>query len=139
VGSARLVASSGVSGFIRFRYNDWDEETIVPVDSHNATAHTLAFDNTNGAATGVAIANLASSTANVSVVVRDSSGTQIGSSSMALPSNGHSSFTLSDQFASTLNQQGSVELQAPTGSPISVIGIRFPSSNAFTSIPPVMP
>jgi len=49
VGSARLASSGTVSGFIRFRYDAWDQETIVPVDARNASAYTLVFDNTNGA------------------------------------------------------------------------------------------
>jgi hypothetical protein len=139
VGSARLTSDGAVTGFIRFRYIPWDQETIVPIDSRSANAYTLAFDNTNGAATGVAVVNLAGTPANIPVVIRDASGAQIGSGAIALPANGHSSFTSTDRFAATLNQQGTLEFDTPAGRQISVLGIRFPQSRAFTSIPVVTP
>jgi hypothetical protein len=139
VGSARLTSDGAVTGFIRFRYGPWDQETIVPVDSRSANSYTLAFDNTNGAASGVAVVNLASTPANIPVVIRDASGAQIGSGAIALPANGHSSFTSTDRFAATVNQQGTIEFDTPAGGQIGVLGIRFPQSGAFTSIPVVTP
>ena len=137
VGSARLIANGAVSGFVRFRYEPWDQETIVAADSINGQIYTLAFDNTNGAATGVAIVNLSAASASIPVTLRDASGVQIGTGTIALPGSGHQSFTLTDQFPAAVDQLGTVEFDAPAGGAISALGIRFPMSNAFTSIPPV--
>lgn len=130
------LAGASIS-VVRFRYEPWDQETIVPADSSNGHIYTLAFDNTNGAATGVAIVNLTTASANIPATIRDASGAPIGLGTIALPGNGHQSFTLTDLFPATVNQVGTVEFDAPTGGAISALGIRFPVSNAFTSIPPV--
>lgn len=135
-GSARLVSGAGVSGFIRFRYDAWDQETIVRVDSGNGSVYTLAFDNTGGASAGVAIANLGSAAAKIPVTIRDAAGILIVADSITLPPNGHSSFTLTDRFPAAANQQGTVEFDSAPGG-ISALGIRFPASNSFTSIPAV--
>ena len=138
-GSAQLSIRGSVSGFIRFRYNPRDEEAIVPLESRNAAAYILAFDNLNGVATGVAISNLASTPASVPVVIRDSVGNHIGSDTINLAGNGHSAFVLSTQFLATANQAGSVEFDTPPAGNISVLGIRFDPSGVFSTIPVVTP
>jgi hypothetical protein len=137
VGSSQMSTDGDVNGFIRFRYAPWDQEAIVPLETRKASAYTLAFDNTSGVVTGVAVVNLSEAPANIPVVIRDDSGTQIGSSSVSLPAKGHSSFVLSDQFASTVNRSGTIEFDTPAGGQISVLGMRFPPGERFTTIPVV--
>ena len=38
-----------------FRYNPNGQEAVVPLERRNANAYLLAFDNTRGTATGIAI------------------------------------------------------------------------------------
>ena len=52
-GSAQLTTAGHVSGFVIFRHNG--QEAVVPLESRNATGYIVAFDNTNGTATGVAL------------------------------------------------------------------------------------
>ena len=55
-GSAQLSTTGNVSGFVIFRHND--QEAVVPLESRNANSYLLAFDNTNGTATGIAVNNV---------------------------------------------------------------------------------
>jgi hypothetical protein len=135
IGSAQLTADGSVSGFIRFRYGPRNQEAIVPIESRNSASYIVAFDNTNGLAAGVAVANLSANAVTIPVPIRDSSGAQIASGVVALAANGHSAFVLSDQFAAAANQTGTIEFDAPTGSQISVLGLRFHASGASPRFP----
>ena len=134
-GYAQLTSDSGIKGFIRFRYAPRDQEAIVPLETRNASSYVLAFDNTNGIATGAAIANLTGASASIAVLIRNNNGAQIGSGTISLAANGHASFVLSDRFASTANQTGTIEFDTPALGQISVLGLRFPPSGRFTTIP----
>ena len=136
-GSAQLLAEPGVGGFIRFIYAPTGQEAIVPLETRNAASYTLAFDNTNGVATGVALANVSSLSVTVPVTIRNDAGTTIGSGTIPLLLSGHSSFTLTDRFAETANQSGTVEFDTPPGARIAALGLRFPPSFNFSTIPVV--
>ena len=102
----------------------------------------LAFDNANGTATGVAVANASTQMVNVPVTLRDGTGTQIGTGSIPLAANGHSSFMLASQFPVTAGIRGTVEFDTPgfgsaTPAQISVLGIRSPPALTFTTLPPL--
>jgi hypothetical protein len=139
IGSAQLTTDGSVSGFIRFRYGPRNQEAIVPMESRNSSSYIVAFDNTNGLAAGVAVANLSANAVAIPVLIRDRSGAQLGSGVVTLAANGHSAFVLSDQFVAAANQAGTIEFDAPTGSQITVLGLRFPASGAFSTIPVVTP
>ena len=70
---------------------------------------------------------------------RDDSGNLIstGSGFVVLNSNGHSSFTMTNNFPLTAGIRGTVEFDKPAGTAISVIGIRSPPVLTFTSLPPL--
>lgn len=139
IGSAQLTTDGSVSGFIRFRYGPRDQEAIVPIEARNASSYILPFDNTNGVAAGVAIAGNSTAPASIPVLIRDSTGARIGVGTVAVPTNGHSAFVLSDQFPITANLSGTVEFGTPAGGQISVLGFRFPQSGAFSTIPVLAP
>jgi hypothetical protein len=111
----------------------------VPLETRNAASYILAFDNTDGLATGIAVANVTSAPANISVSIRDATGAQLGFETIAIPANGHSAFVLSNQFAETANQTGTIEFATPAGGEISVLGMRFLASGTFSTIPVVTP
>lgn len=125
-GYAQVTTDAGVDGFIRFRYAPRDQEAIVPLETRKASSYTLSFDNTNGIATGVAVANLLAVPANIPVLIRDNTGAQIGSGSVSLPANGHAAFVLTDKFTGTLNQTGTIEFDTPPNGQITALGLRFP-------------
>jgi virginiamycin B lyase len=135
-GSAQLT---GASGFAIFRYNSNGQEAVSPmqVQSQNSV---IAFDNTNGTATGVALANGSAQAVSIPVTIRDDQGNQIGTSSLPLAANGHTSFMLASQYPATANIQGTVEFDAvssggQTAPNISVLGIRSPPDLTFTTLP----
>jgi len=136
-GSAQLTTTGNVSGYAIFRYNPNGQEAVVPLESRNAGAYLIAFDNTNGTATGVAINAMSTQPVSVPVVVRDDSGNQITSSTIQLGANGHTSFTLAQQFPQTSGIRGTVEFDTPASAEISVLGIRSPPALTFTTLPPL--
>ena len=136
VGSAQLAATGGIAGFSVFHFIPTVQEAAVPLETRNASSYLLAFDNTNGVVMGVALANITAQAVNVSLVIRDDTGVQIGSGSISLPGNGHTSFELASQFPFTANQRGTVEFDTAQSGQISVMGLRCtPPNNALTSIP----
>ncbi len=139
VGSAQLTTNGKVSGFIRFRYGPRDQEAIVPIESRNDGSYILAYDNTGSVATGVAVSNQGPSTVNINAVVRDNTGATITTGVVHVPANGHSAFVLAAQFPASANTSGTVEFLTPASGPISVLGIRFPASGEFSTIPVVAP
>ena len=136
IGSAQLTTTGNISGFVIFRYQPNGQEAVVPLESRNAGAYVLAFDNTAGTATGVAVNSVSSKAASIPVIVRDDTGAQIATGTIALPANGHSSFTLgTDQFPAALGIRGTIEFDAPSGAQIGALGIRIPIAHTFTTLP----
>jgi hypothetical protein len=93
----------------------------------------LVFDDTDGLATGVALANVANSPANIMVNVRDDTDALLQTGSINLAAQGHTSFLL--PYASAANVRGMVEFLVPTGGKISVIGLRAKAVGTVTTIP----
>ncbi len=136
IGSAQLTTNGNVGGFVIFRYNPNGQEAVVPLESRNATAYILAFDNTSQTATGVAINSVSAQAVNIPVIVRDATGAQIATDSIALAANGHLAFTLgSDKYPTTVNLRGTIEFDAPAGAQIGALGIRIPVAHTFTTLP----
>jgi hypothetical protein len=137
VGSAQLTTNGNIGGFVIFRLNTNGQEAVVPLESRNANAYLLAFDNTADIATGVAINNVAAQAVNVPVVVRDDSGAQIATDTLSLPPNGHSSFTLvTDKYPASAHIRGTIEFDTPANSQIGALGIRIPAAaHTFTTLP----
>ena len=130
-GSAQLTTAGHISGFVIFRHNN--QEAVVPLESRHATAYMLAFDNTNGTSTGLALNAVSAQQVNVPVVVRDDTGATIASDTITLNANGHYAFTLvNDRYPVTANIRGTIEFDTPVGAQIGALGIRVPASAAHT-------
>jgi hypothetical protein len=130
-GSAQLTTTGNVSGFVIFRHND--QEAVVPLESRNANAYILAFDNTSGTSTGIAVNAVSTQPVNVPVVVRDETGAPIGTDTITLAPNGHYAFTLgSDRYPAALTIRGTIEFDTPPGAQIGALGIRMPAGPAHT-------
>ena len=139
-GSAQVTATGSADGFAIFHYDPSSQEAVVPLETRNASSYVLAFDNTNGVLTGVAIENVSAQAANVPVILRDGNGNQIGTGSIPLGGSGHTSFVLSTQFPMTANIVGTIEIDTPgfgsaTPGQISVLGIRYTPPGTLTTIP----
>jgi hypothetical protein len=135
-GSAQLHTTGHVSGFVMFRHNG--QEAVVPLESRNADAYIVAFDNTNGTATGVAVNAVSTQQVNVPVIVRNETGTQIATDTIPLAPNGHYAFTLvTDKYPATANIRGTIEFTTPAGAQIGALGIRIPAvaAHTYTTLP----
>lgn len=135
IGSAQLFSDGNIGGFVIFRYEPSGQEAVVPLETRNASAYILAFDNTGGIATGVAVSSVSPQAINVPVVIRDDSGAQIGTGTIPLAANGHSAFVLAAQFPVTEGKRGILEFITPPGSQISALGLRTPPARTFTTLP----
>ena len=137
--SAHLTTTGTVSGFAIFRIQSIGQEAVVPLETRTPNAFLLAYDNINGLATGIALANLSAQPALVPVVVRDDTGSTIAQSQIQLAGNGHASFMLTDAvqgFPPIDGKRGTVEFQTPAGGHISALGIRaVNATKVITTIP----
>ena len=136
-GSAQLTTtgSASVNGFAIFRYNPTAQEAVVPLETRNPAGFVLGFDNTNGLATGVALANVADAGGNVGMVLRDDTGAVLDTTTISIGARGHVSFVLSSSYSSTANKRGTVEFDTPAGGQITALGILATPTGAFTTIP----
>ncbi len=135
IGSAQLTANGNIGGFEIFRYEPNGQEAVVPLENRNAGTYILAFDNSGGTATGVAVSCISPQAANVTVVIRDDNGAQIGTGVIPLAANGHLAFVLATQFPVTDGKRGTVEFLSPPGAKISALGLRTPPAHTFTTLP----
>ena len=133
-GWGQMTTSGGITGFGTFSNPTFGWNAVVPLETRNASSYLLAFDNTNSVATGLALANVVSESAGVNVIIRDDTGAQIGSSTINLASQGHTSFLLSQQYPATANKRGTIEFDTPDGGQISVLGLRA-NGPALTTLP----
>ena len=130
-GSAQLTTTGNVSGFVIFRHGG--QEAVVPLESRNASGYIIAFDNTSGIGTGIAVNSVSALPVNVPVTIRDDTGASIGTDTLNLAANGHAAFTLVTQkYAQTANIRGTIEFDTPAGATIGALGIRTPPG-AFTT------
>ena len=108
----------------------------MPLENRNASGYVVPFDNTNGSATGVALANVSAQALNTALTIRDDTGAVILTDTLALPAMGHASFNLIDRYASmTAQRRGTLEFRTPSAGQISVLGLRFNATGAFSTIP----
>ena len=136
IGSAQLTTSGNIGGFVIFHYSPNGQEAVVPMETRNAAAYLLAFDNTAGTATGVAINTVSTQPVNIPVIVRDDTGAQVAADVLTVAANGHLAFTLgTDKYPATVNLRGTIEFDTPPGAQIGALGIRIPVAHKFTTLP----
>ena len=117
-----------------YRHNN--QEAVVPLESRNSNAYILAFDNTNGTFTGVAVNAVSTQAVNIPVTVRDDTGATIATDVLNLAPNGHIQFTLvSQRYPGTANIRGTIEFDKPANGQIGVLGLRVPPTQTYTSLP----
>ncbi len=135
-GSAQVTSPGNIAGFVIFRHNN--QEAVVPLESRNAHGYMIAFDNTGGTATGIAVNAVSTGPVNIPVTIRDSTGAQIGTDLLSLNANGHIQFTLvTDRYLSTANTRGTIEFDTPFNGQIGALGIRIPpgAAHTYTTLP----
>ena len=134
-GSAQLTSNGGasVNGFAVFAYNG--QEAVVPLETRNPAAFVLAYDNTSGLVTGVALANVSGTGAKVGMVLRDDTGAILDTTSIDLAPRAHRAFELYQAYPVVANKRGTVEFDTPPGGQIAALGILATPAGAFTAIP----
>lgn len=133
IGAAQLTTDGNVGGFVIFRYNTNGQEAVVPLENRTASGYLIAFDNTAGTLTGIAVNNVTAQQVSVPVIVRDDAGNQIATETLTLPANAHISFTLGgDKFLDTAGKRGTIEF---VSGQIGALGIRIPPALTFTTLP----
>jgi len=136
MGSAQLTTAGHVGGFVIFRHNN--QEAVVPLESRNASGYIIAFDNTGGTSTGIAVNAVSKSLVHIPVIVRDDTGTTITTDTLNLAANGHLAFTLGSQkYPGTADIRGTIEFDTPAGAQIGALGIRMSTgaAHAYTTLP----
>ena len=101
-----------------FRHNN--QEAVVPLESPTPSGYIAGFlNNTGGTATGIAVNAVSTGPVNVPVVVRDDTGAQIATDTIALAANGHYAFTLvTDRYLTAATTRGTIEFDTPSGAQI---------------------
>jgi hypothetical protein len=135
LGSAQLFSDGAVTGFLIFRYVPTGQEASVPLQTGNADSYVLSFDaSAPGFNTGIAVANVAASTAPIPVTVLDDTGVVLASDTITLNAQGHLSFVVTTRYPITNGKRGTIVFQTPSGGQISAIAIRAVATT-FTTIP----
>jgi hypothetical protein len=139
-GSAQVTTTGNVSGFAIFRFNPTGQEAVVPLETRNASAYLLAFNNTSGIATGLSVNNVTAGTQQVivPVTVRDDLGNLLAQHTIPMSANGEFLGNLGPNlFPETANIRGTIEFDAPAGTQIGVLGVRTPPTATYTTLPPL--
>lgn len=144
-GWAQITSDGQIRGHavLTQRVEGGEHDAAIPVDSNStASALVLAFDQTNGRQTGLAIANVLAQYAEVELLFRDESGAVIGGGKgfktvqkLNLPPRGHAAFVLAAEYPQSANRHGTVEIIASQAGQIRAIGLQFNPGGTFISIP----
>jgi len=138
VGWADVLSSGPLGGFAIFRQTPQtgpSSEGAVPFQAQFPSTLTLPYDNTAGFVMSVAIANLSTTSANITATIWDDSGNRLGTQTIAIAGSGHTSFILPNQLPVTTGKRGIVQFQSPASDGIAGLGLRFSPFATFTSIP----
>jgi hypothetical protein len=138
-GYVSVTLPGGVVGYGVFRQSVpgiADQEAVVPFSPVSATSAIFTFDDTSYV-TSFAIVNPSNVANTATVTVRNSSGTVLGTSSIALPAQNKTEKELRALagLGTLAGARGSVQFTVTTGN-VAVLGLRF-NGVAFTSIPTV--
>ena len=107
----------------------------MPLEARNPSSFVLAYDQTGGFATGIAVSNMVGQGASIAVTVRDEIGTTIGTETISLPAHGHTAYMMRDHYAATATGRGTVEFKTPSGGQISTLAFRASAAGTLSTIP----
>ncbi|MGJ5817820.1 BACON domain-containing protein [Paludibaculum fermentans] len=136
-GWAEVICREKISGVAVYRQSRPDgrfQEAAVPLNSTLMQRSLLPFDNASGFVSAMAIANVSTTeTAKVRVAFRDELGRIIKVDRLPdIPARGHYAFALSSLWPYLADKRGTADLWITSGQ-ISLLGLRFNPTGAFTS------
>ena len=123
-----------VSGYAVYRSGAL--EGTVSLQSQQPSL-TFPFDNTAGYGTGLAVANAAAGSTEITATLWDDAGNSLGSQVLSVAGGGHTAFIVPFQLPTTAGKRGLIKLDAAAGGAITGISLRFSASGTFVSLPPV--
>lgn len=138
VGWADVSSTGSLGGYAIFRQTPQTgspSEGTVPLQSQFPSTFTLPYDNTAGFVMGVALANLSTSSANITATMWDDSGNQLGTQTFTVAGSGHKAFVLPTQLTLTTGRGGVVRFQSNGTGGTAGLGLRFSPFGTFTSVP----
>ncbi len=136
-GWIQLLTSGGIGGYAVFgaAIGSTVQEAVAQLETRTSTGYVIAYDNTNGNAAGIAVANLTTAPLAVSLAVRDNTGAVLLTDTLGLPPTGHTSFVLTTRYGSVAaGRLGTVELKTSAPGQITALGIRGNATGAFSNI-----
>jgi hypothetical protein len=138
-GWAQLLTNGNIGGHAVYTQTVGSsvQEAVVPVETRNPDAFVLPFDNVGGFNSGVAVANTTAAQANIAVIIRDDTGAMLQVQTLTLPALGQISFDMATRFPTATGKRGTVEFGTPVGGQITVLGLRFNPTGAFSTVPPL--
>ena len=137
-GWARLTSSKKVGAQAIFKSHvagQQDSEAAVQIDLASR-AFTVAFDNSNGYFTGVAVANTDNlNPATIVATFHDATGAEIGApvTVTTLKPLGHIAVLLNQTLPASFGQRGTVQITCVSFCSIAGLGLRFNPAGPFTS------
>ena len=139
-GWAQVLTNGTLGGLAVFSQaiGNTNQQAEILLDTSNAGHYVVPFDNTNGASTAMALANISAQAVNTAISISDDAGNLILSDTITLPTMGHRSFNLADRYGSvTAKRRGALEFKTPSPGVISVLGLSFNATGAFSTIPTI--
>jgi hypothetical protein len=147
-GWADVLANGSLGGYAV--YSNGTAEASAPLETALGNSISLAFDNTNGNAMGIALVNLDNTQAALTATVWDGNGNLITTLPVALtlvdPNGlGHDSFMLAQRIGATAGIRGVIQFTGNAASgqtaagQIAGLGLAVSASNLFTSIQTMTP
>jgi hypothetical protein len=137
-GWADVLSTGPLGGYAIFRSTPQTgspSEGTAPLQSESPSAITLAYDNTGGFVTSIALANLSAVSTNMTAMFWDDSGNLLGTQIIPFAAGGHTAFALPNQLAPTAGKRGIVQFQSAATGGIAGLGLRFSPFGTFTSVP----
>jgi hypothetical protein len=139
-GWADVLSSGPVSGFAIFRTKCpacTASEGTVSLQGESQSTLIVPYDNTGGFITGVALANLSATQANITTTIWDEYGSRFGAATMTIPASGHTSFVAGSVLPATVANRGIIQFQNSSGGALDGLGLRFSPYGTFTSVPTI--
>jgi sugar lactone lactonase YvrE len=139
-GWAQVQTNGVLGGFAVFSQamGNTNQQAEVPLDTSYSGDYVVPFDNTNGSSTAIALANISAQAVTATISISNDAGAVMLSDTVTLPPMAHRSFTLADRYGSvTAQRRGTLEFTTPTPGLISVLGLSFNATGAFSTIPTI--
>lgn len=128
-------STGDIGGMAVFTYDLTGQQAIVPIENSSTQKFVIAFDNTGGYATGIALVNPHANAVTVNVVVRDINGVTLQSGQIQMQPLEHTSFLLSNQYPSLALQAGTAYFSTDSAADaVAGLGILADSAGAYTTV-----